>query len=59
MLVTGYDNSTITATSTWAASTSGAEVYAVVMDGYAAPGVTTGPGIFPASVSSLQHRVWT
>lgn len=49
--MTAYDNSSAIATSTWAASVSGAQAYALVMEGYAAANATSGNGIFASSVS--------
>jgi hypothetical protein len=50
--VTAYDNSSAVATSTWAASVSGAQAYALVIEGYAAANATSGNGIFASSVSA-------
>jgi hypothetical protein len=52
VVVTAYDNSSAIATSTWAASVSGAQAYALVIEGYAAANATSGNGIFASSVSA-------
>lgn len=51
VVVTAYDNSSVIATSTWVASSSGAQAYALVMEGYAAANATSGNGIFASSVN--------
>lgn len=61
--MTAYDNSSAVATSTWVASVSGAQAYALVMEGYAAANATSGNGIFASSVSQplifYQHSIQT
>jgi hypothetical protein len=52
VVVTAYDNSSAVATSTWVASVSGAQAYALVIEGYAAANATSGNGIFASSVSA-------
>jgi hypothetical protein len=56
VVVTGYDNSSVTATSTWAASESGAQAYALVWEGYALPNAT-GNAIFSSSVRNLSSAL--
>jgi len=54
VLVTQYDNSSVVATSVWSASTSGAQAYAHVIDGYAINTGSAAPLLLLSSSTSSQ-----